>query len=44
MDLIEKIHGELMAGTLGDRIVELAACWTIVLIVTGIYLWFPQKN
>ncbi|MGG4470684.1 PepSY domain-containing protein [Paenibacillus alvei] len=44
MDLIEKIHGELMAGTLGDRIVELAACWTIVLIVTGIYLWFPQKK
>lgn len=44
MDLIEKIHGELMAGTTGDRIVELAACWTVVLLVTGLYLWFPQKN
>ncbi len=44
MDLIEEIHGELMAGTTGDRIVELAACWAMVLIITGIYLWFPQKK
>ncbi len=44
MDKIEEFHGELMAGTLGDRLVELAACWTIVLIVTGLYLWFPKKR
>lgn len=44
MDKIEEFHGELMAGTLGDRMVELAACWTIVLIVTGLYLWFPKKQ
>ncbi|MDF1996421.1 PepSY-associated TM helix domain-containing protein [Peribacillus frigoritolerans] len=44
MDKIEEIHGELMAGTLGDRIVELAACWAVVLIVSGIYLWYPRKK
>ncbi|MDQ0243259.1 putative iron-regulated membrane protein [Bacillus fengqiuensis] len=44
MDKVEEFHGELMAGTLGDRLVELAACWTIVLIVTGLYLWFPKKQ
>jgi len=33
-----------MAGTLGDRIVELAACSAVVLIVTGLYLWFPKKR
>nr|WP_315362949.1 PepSY domain-containing protein [Cytobacillus firmus] len=44
MDKIEEFHGELMAGTLGDRIVELAACWAVVLIVTGLYLWFPKKK
>jgi len=44
MDKIVDFHGELMAGTLGDRIVELAACWTIVLIITGLYLWFPKKK
>ncbi|MDF2038281.1 PepSY domain-containing protein [Cytobacillus oceanisediminis] len=44
MDKIEEFHGELMAGTLGDRIVELAACWAVVLTVTGLYLWFPKKR
>ncbi len=44
MDKIEEFHGELMAGTLGDRIVELAACWALVLIITGLYLWFPRKK
>lgn len=44
MNQIEEFHGELMAGTAGDRIVELAACWAIVLIVTGAFLWWPQKR
>ncbi|MEK4403997.1 PepSY domain-containing protein [Sporosarcina sp. FSL K6-6792] len=44
MSKIEELHGELMVGTLGDRIVELAACWAVVLIVSGLYLWFPKKN
>ena len=44
MDKIEEFHGELMAGKLGDRIVELAACWAIVLIITGLFLWFPKKR
>lgn len=44
MDNIEKFHGELMVGTIGDRIVELAACWGIVLVVTGIYLWWPRRK
>ncbi|MFB1082571.1 PepSY-associated TM helix domain-containing protein [Jeotgalibacillus sp. JSM ZJ347] len=42
MDIIEKLHGELMAGTIGDRIVELVAGWTINLIVTGYYLFWPR--
>jgi uncharacterized iron-regulated membrane protein len=44
MNKIEEFHGELMMGTLGDRIVELAACWTIVLMITGLYLWLPRKK
>jgi len=35
MNKIEEFHGELMVGTIGDRIVELAACWGIILIITG---------
>lgn len=35
-------HGSLMLGDVGDAIVELAACWALVLIVTGLYLWWPR--
>lgn len=38
------LHGELMIGTLGDRLVELAAGWGIVLVVSGVYLWWPRGS
>ncbi|MFO1349375.1 MAG: PepSY domain-containing protein [Gammaproteobacteria bacterium] len=39
-----KIHGELMIGKVGDTIVELAACWALVLIVSGVYMWWPRHG
>lgn len=41
-DTIARIHGSLLLGTWGDRLVELAASWTIVMILTGLYLWWPR--
>lgn len=38
----DEMHGSLTIGTIGDRIVELAACWALVLIATGAYLWWPR--
>src|SRR5689334_5374009 len=37
------LHRTLFLGTTGRIIVELTTCWTIVLAVTGIYLWWPRK-
>ncbi len=39
--LAREIHRSLTIGTLGRGIVELAACWTLVMVGTGIYLWWP---
>lgn len=39
-----KIHAELMIGKLGDYLVELAACWALVLLITGLYLWLPRDR
>ncbi|WP_434772643.1 PepSY-associated TM helix domain-containing protein [Pseudomonas entomophila] len=36
------LHAELMIGTVGDRLIELAAGWGIVLVVSGLYLWWPR--
>ena len=40
---IFKLHGELMLGTPGSVMVELAASWAIVMILTGLYLWWPRN-
>lgn len=40
----DQMHGSLLMGERGDLIVELAACWAIVLIVTGLYLWWPRTQ
>jgi len=42
MNQVRDLHGEIMMGWFGSALVELTACWTIVLILTGIYLWWPR--
>ncbi|MDQ6419961.1 PepSY domain-containing protein [Paenibacillus sp. LHD-117] len=39
----KKMHSELVVGgTFANRVVELAACWAIILLLTGLYLWWPR--
>jgi len=42
MRLIFHLHGELLAGAIGSYLVEIAACWAIVMLLTGLYLWWPR--
>ena len=45
MTIFKKIHSELwIAGTIGNRIVELVACWAIILLITGLYIWWPRNR
>ncbi len=43
MTIARKLHGTLLAGDAGSYVVELVACWTLVMLLTGIYLWWPQR-
>lgn len=43
-DLADTIHGTLLIGDLGDRLIEIAAGFGVVLIVTGLYLWWPRDG
>jgi len=38
------IHGTLLIGDLGDRLIEIAAGLAIVMVVTGLYLWWPRDG
>jgi uncharacterized iron-regulated membrane protein len=38
------IHGTLLIGTVGDRIIETVAGLGIILVLTGIYMWWPRNG
>lgn len=40
---VKRLHGELALGNAGSVVVELAGCWSIVLLITGLYLWWPRN-
>lgn len=44
MRQIRSFHGELLTGEAGSLVVELAACWAIVLIISGLYLGWPSAK
>ncbi|WP_062060958.1 PepSY-associated TM helix domain-containing protein [Aquimarina longa] len=41
---VRKLHGELLLGKFGTTIVELIASWMVVLILTGLYIWWPSRG
>lgn len=43
-DFADEIHSDLLLGTKGDRLLEIAAGFGIVLLITGLYLWWPRDK
>lgn len=44
MQVMHELHGNLLIGNWGSYLVELAASWAIVMLITGLYLWWPRHN
>jgi uncharacterized iron-regulated membrane protein len=44
MHTVRKLHGELLLGSFGTKIIELVASWLFVLIITGIYVFWPKEQ
>lgn len=42
--LLEDLHGSLLIGATGDRLIEAAAGLGLVLIATGLCLWWPRDG
>jgi len=42
MQFLKKIHSLEWFGWLPNRIIEIVAGWTLVLVITGFYLWWPR--
>ncbi len=43
MKVLFRLHGELLMGNRGSMVVELAASWAILMILSGLFLWWPRK-
>jgi len=43
-EFVRTIHASLLVGRKGAILLELAASWAIVMIVTGLYLWWPRDT
>jgi len=44
MKQIRNLHRGLMLGKTGEILMELAGCWTLVMVGTGIALWWPKAR
>ncbi|CAB3684696.1 PepSY-associated TM helix domain-containing protein [Paraburkholderia rhynchosiae] len=42
MQVDRMLHRKLLLGKPGELLMELAACWTLVMIGTGVALWWPR--
>lgn len=40
----KNVHGTMLIGTVGDRIIEIAAGLGVVLVITGLYMWWPRNG
>jgi uncharacterized iron-regulated membrane protein len=43
-EIVRMIHGELLAGRTGSLLVELAASWAVIMLGTGLFLWWPRET
>jgi uncharacterized iron-regulated membrane protein len=43
-NFISRLHGELLIGKYGSWIVELAASWAVIMVLTGLFLWWPRDT
>lgn len=44
MQVTRMLHRKLLLGKPGELLMELAACWTLVMIGTGVAMWWPRDQ
>lgn len=44
MAWVRNLHSLEAAGWMGNRLIEIVAGWALVLVGTGVYLWWPRER
>lgn len=44
MGVVRELHSLAITGPIGNAAIEIAAGWAIVLVATGVWLWWPRRG
>jgi uncharacterized iron-regulated membrane protein len=44
MQTIRNLHSLAITGPVGNAVIEIAAGWAVLLVLTGLYLWWPRRG
>lgn len=44
METVKTLHSLIITGPIGNAVTEIVAGWAIVLVITGVWLWWPRGN
>jgi uncharacterized iron-regulated membrane protein len=44
MQTVRELHSLIITGPIGNALVEIVAGWAILLVLTGLYLWWPRRG
>ncbi|UUL82159.1 PepSY-associated TM helix domain-containing protein [Sphingomonas qomolangmaensis] len=44
MATVRSLHSLAITGPIGNALIEIVAGWTILLVATGVYLWWPRGH
>jgi uncharacterized iron-regulated membrane protein len=44
MEVVKRLHSLVITGPVGNHLIEIVAGWAIVLVVSGVFLWWPRRT
>lgn len=44
MAMVRDLHSLAITGPIGNALIEIVAGWAILLVLTGLYLWWPRRG
>jgi uncharacterized iron-regulated membrane protein len=42
MQTVRNLHSLMITGSVGNAVIEIVAGWTVLLVLSGLYLWWPR--
>ncbi len=44
MGIVRRLHSLVIVGPVAEAFIEVAAGWSVLLVATGVYLWWPRAS